>query len=115
MPHVNSVCMQVFLDEIGGRYPDDRIIMVMDGAGWHKGQSLIPPVNMRILFLPSYSPELNPMEHIWDELREKWFHNNVFASLDALEQHLESALLTLEDDHARVKSIVAWPWIINAL
>ncbi len=55
------------------------------------------------------------MEHIWDELREKWFHNNVFASLDALEQHLESALLTLEDDHARVKSIVAWPWIINAL
>ncbi|MBF0370062.1 MAG: transposase [Magnetococcales bacterium] len=60
-----------------------------------------------ILFLPPHAPELNPMEHIWDELREKWFHS--------LERHLEAALQALEKDHARVHSIVAWPWINNAL
>ena len=65
--------------------------------------------------LPSYAPELNPVEHIWDELREKYFHNRVFDSLDAIEDHLEGALRALEGDHARIKSIVAWPWIIIAL
>ena len=45
-----------------------------------------------------YAPELNPIEHVWDELREKFFHNQVFKSLDALEDHLTTALKTLEDD-----------------
>jgi hypothetical protein len=50
-----------------------------------------------------------------DELREKRFHNRVFESLDALEHHLEIALRDLENDAPRIKSIVAWPWIIDAL
>ena len=50
------------------------------------------PANMRLVSLPSYSPELNPVEHIWDEVREKYFGNLVFDSLDALEDHLETAL-----------------------
>ena len=50
------------------------------------------PVNLKLLFLPPYSPELNPQEHIWDELREKSFHNKTFASLDLLEDHLVEAL-----------------------
>ena len=44
---------------------------------------------MRLLSLPPYAAELNPVEHVWDELREKRFHNRVFDSLDALEDHLE--------------------------
>jgi len=64
---------------------------------------------------PAYAPELNPVEHLWDELREKSFHNRVFDSLEALEDHLEEALRALEKDHARVRSLTAWPWIINAL
>jgi transposase len=62
-----------------------------------------------------YAPELNPIEHIWDELREKFFHNRVFKSLAALEEHLTLALKTLEEDHDRVESIVSWPWITAAL
>lgn len=115
LPHVNTGCMQVFLDEVAARHPQDKIIMVLDGAGWHVSKSLNPPANMRLLPLPPYAPECNPVEHVWDELREKFFHNKVFDSLDALEDQLEFALKTYENDRATIKSIVAWEWIINAL
>ena len=115
LPHVNTGCMQIFLDEVGARHPQDKIVMVLDGAGWHASESLKPPANMRLLPLPPYAPELNPVEHVWDELREKFFHNRVFDSLDALENQLEFALRTYEVDQATIKSIVAWEWIINAL
>jgi hypothetical protein len=49
------------------------------------------------------------------EWREKAFHNRVFDSLDALEDHLEHALRDLENDPARVYSNTAWSWIVNAL
>ena len=61
------------------------------------------PVNLKLLFLPPYSPELNPQEHIWDELREKSFCNKTFASLDLLEDHLVEALGVMETQHARSK------------
>ena len=115
LPHVNGDCMQIFLDEISVRYPDNRMIMVLDGAGWHRNESLIVPDNIQLLKLPPYSPELNPVEHLWDDLREKSFHNVVFNSIDALEDHLEEALRNMENDQDRTRSIVAWQWIINAL
>ena len=115
LPHVNSGCMQIFLDEVSARYPDDRIVMIMDGAGWHKSSTLKTPANMKLVSLPPYAPELNPVEHLWDELREKAFANVVFNSLEALEDHLEASLRAMEVDIPRVHSIVAWPWIMSAL
>lgn len=115
LPHVNSGCMQIFLDEVSSRHSEDRIVMILDGAGWHKSSTLKIPKNMRLISLPPYSPELNPVEHLWDELREKAFGNVVFNSMDALEDHLESSLKAMEQDTSRVHSIVAWPWIISAL
>ena len=70
---------------------------------------------MKLLPLPPYAPELNPVEHVWDELREKYLHNHVFDSLDALEDQLEVALRTFESNAPMVKSIVAWKWIVIAL
>ena len=52
LPHVNSDCMQIFIDEIASRYPDDNVVMVLDGAGWHKSQTLHLPDHLRLLFLP---------------------------------------------------------------
>jgi transposase len=115
LPKADTVCMQIFLDEIALRYPEDRIVMVLDGAGWHRAGDLIVPENIRLLYLPSYSPELNPVENIWEELREKGFDNKVFASLDALEEQLLHSLKHLEDHPEISKSIVQWPWIINSL
>lgn len=115
LPHVNTGCMQLFLDEVATRHPDERIVMVIDGAGWHRSESLKPPENIYLLSLPPYAPELNPIEHVWDELREKFFHNRVFKSLDALEDHLALALKSLETDNTTVASIVSWSWIMGAL
>jgi len=105
--------MQIFLDEVASRYPAEKLVMVLDNAGWHLGKSLKVPKNMRLLPLPPYSPELNPMENIWDELREKSFHNRVFESLDEMERHLLNALHKMEASPDITKSIANWPWILK--
>jgi transposase len=115
LPHVNTECMQLFLNEVSARHPHERIVMVIDGAGWHRGGALIAPSNICLLTLPPYAPELNPIEHVWDELREKFFHNRIFQSLGALEDQLAAALKALELDCHTVASIVSWPWIVGAL
>jgi putative transposase len=115
LPHVNTECTQLFLDEVAARHPEHHIIMVLDGTGWHRSATLKVPSNMRLLSLPPYAPELNPVEHIWDGLREKYFHNKAFESIEALENQLEIGLIALEQDQPRVQSIVAWDWTINAL
>jgi transposase len=115
LPTANTACMQIFLTEVAARHPNDRIVMVADGAGWHRSAQLKLPDNLFLLKLPPYSPELNPVENLWDELREKSFGNLVFDSMQSLETHLEASLKNFELDTDRVKSIVSWPWIINSL
>ena len=115
LPHVNTACMQLFADEIAARYPDENIVMVVDGAGWHRSMAFVPPTNLQLHFLPPYSPELNPQEHIWDELREKYFHNQAFDSLDALEDRLVVGLKHLEDHPEIAKSIAGWEWILTSI
>jgi hypothetical protein len=75
LPQVDTVCMQLFVDEVARRHPNEKLLMVLDNAGWHVSKGLEVPKNMRLLPLPPYSPELNPMENIWEDLREKSFHN----------------------------------------
>lgn len=115
LPSVNCTCMQVFLDEVASRHLEENILMVVDGAGWHRSQDIILPGNLQLLFLPPYAPELNPVEHLWDDLREKSFHNRVFDSIESLENHLELALANFEQSPERAQGITGWPWIISAL
>jgi hypothetical protein len=115
LPQTNTLCMQIFLDEIAVRYPEDRIVMVLDGARWHTEGALVVPENMRLVPLPAYSPELNPVENIWEEVREKGFYNKVFASLDALEEELLHSLKRLEEHPEITRAIAGWTWIINAI
>lgn len=115
LPEVNGDWMQLFLTEIASRYPSENIVMVVDGAGWHKRKTFDIPANLKLLFLPPYAPELNPQEHIWDELREKYFHNKTFDSLPLLEDHLVESLRVLETQHEIIQSITKWDWIIDAV
>jgi transposase len=114
LPEVNGQWMHIFLSEVASRYPTENIVMVVDGAGWHKNKHFELPVNLKLLFLPPYSPELNPQEHIWDELREKCFHNKTFDSLNLLEDHLVTSLNVLETQYETIQNIVAWDWIMSA-
>jgi len=63
--------MPIFLAGVAWCHPEEFILMVLDGAGWHSANRWIILENVRLEALPPYSPQLNPMEHIWDEIREK--------------------------------------------
>jgi Transposase and inactivated derivatives len=70
-PKMSTEHMSAFLSQVSAVHPDDVTIMVLDGASSHKAKELKQPENIRLVALPPYSPELNPQEHVWDELREK--------------------------------------------
>lgn len=112
LPHVNAEAMSLFLAEVASRHPDEHILMFMDRAGWHRAKDLIVPRNMRLDWLPPYSPQCNPVEHLWDEIREKHFCNRVFNSLDAVETTLCSALASLEASPQVVASLTGFDWIV---
>jgi len=114
LPSANSEAMSVFLAEVSRRHPDELILMVLDGAGWHTSTELEVPENILLLPLPPYCPELNPAEHLWDELRETWFPNRLFTSMDALVDHLAHALRTMEADPNMLQSLTGFPWILEA-
>ena len=84
-PHVNTGTMSVFLkmlsDELG---PADHAVLIMDQAGWHKAKKLAVPDNITILYLPPYSPELNPVERLWAYLRSHYLSNRAFEDYDHL-------------------------------
>jgi transposase len=107
--------MSIFLAEVATRHPDEFIVMVMDQAAWHKANDLVIPENIRLIWQPPYSPQCNPVENIWDEIREKWFPNLVFKSMQAVEDTLEEALLALENDNKRTQSIAGFQWIVSIL
>jgi transposase len=113
LPQVNAQAMSLFLREVSSRHPDEFILMVMDGAGWHKAGELKVPENMHLIFLPPYSPELNPVEHVWESIRENWFPNEVFESIDGVENQLVKALTALESDPAAVASLTGFSWIVG--
>lgn len=78
--------MNIFLEEFAKVYPDDEIMLVMDGAGWHKSKDLQVPKNIEIIMLPPYSPELNPVERFWQSIKQNTLKNKVYATLSALKQ-----------------------------
>jgi hypothetical protein len=113
LPAVNAETLGVFLAEVAQRHADEFILMVLDGAGWHRAKRLRIPPNMRLVPWPSWSPQLNPAEHVWDELREKYFANRRFASMDQLEEQLVAGLATLEADLPRLASLTGFSWITS--
>jgi len=115
IPLVSTEGMNIFLEEVGRRHRDKTIIMFLDQAGWHKSKTLKIPKNIMLLPLPSYSPELNPVEHIWDEIREKWFHNIAFDSNEAVVDQLAKGLTALENDTEAVASITGFDWIVSII
>jgi hypothetical protein len=112
-PQMNTERMSQFLAQVSQAHPDEFIVMILDGASSHKAHALVVPENMRLHRLPGYSPELNPQEHVWDELREKEFPNRVFESMDGVMAQLQAGLPRLAAHPAGLRSLTAWPWIVS--
>ena len=111
LPTANTEALSVFLAEVARRHADEFIVMVLDGAGWHRAKRLQVPAPIRLVSWPPWSPQLNPAEPIWDEVREKYFANCRFVSLDELEEQLVAGLTILEADAQRTASLTSFDWI----
>ena len=88
MPKVNTTCMNLYLKELSKRSKDKKLIIVMDRASWHKSQGLELPKNIKIILLPPYSPELNPVERLWQYIKMNTIKNKVYQKLEDLENHI---------------------------
>lgn len=113
LPWVNAHTMSLFLAEVAQRHAQEFVLVVMDRAGWHLATKLSVPANVRLIFLPPYSPELNPAEHLWKSLRQDCFANRTLSSLDAVERTLVKGLLDLERDADRTQSMTGFNWITS--
>ena len=83
MPRCDSEAMTAHLAEISTMVaPGAHAVVILDQAGWHLSASLAIPANITLLPLPSRAPELNPVENVWQYLRDNWLSNHVFENYD---------------------------------
>ena len=106
-----TVCMNLFLSHLSKQYSDDIILLCCDGAAWHKSGTLCIPENIRLFFIPPYTPEMNPIEQIWKDLRKRGFRNEVFASLDKVVVRLCDTICSLTSSD--IFNITARSWILS--
>ena len=112
---MDTLNMNSFLRHVSKHYPDEFVVMVLDGAPSHRSKDLKVPDNMSLLHLPAYSPELNPAERLWEELREKEFANRVFDSLGAAIAQAARGMRRLECVPDFLHSLTGWNWILSSL
>lgn len=113
LPAMDGECMNVYLTELSTRFNDHFLLVVYDGAPCHSPGVLNVPDNMMVVTLPPKSPQLNPSENNWDDMREKFFHKRLFNSIGAVEEQLITACNYYENNPNIVQSFAGWNWIIN--
>jgi hypothetical protein len=114
MPRLDSDCFQVFLNEFSRNYSDRFIIIMLDNGGLHKAKKLVIPENMVLLFLPPYSPELNPIERLWQDMKESigfWLYETLEGLkekvAEVLKQYTPSAIASLTGYSYLIKAVNA--------
>ena len=112
MPYCNTDTFQVFINYLCAVNKEEFKIIVLDNGAFHKAKRLIIPGNIALLFLPAYSPELNPAEQIWRILK-KTICNKVFTTHDELSNHLSSAIINIITPES-VKSITGYKFYLSA-
>ena len=111
--HCDTVIMNHYLQELSREFKDDYILLVCDNAAWHKSKGLIVPDNIELIHIPPYTPEMNPIEQIWDELREKHFANHTFNTLKQVVDRLCVAVQSLANN--TILCITKRNWICEQL
>jgi transposase len=108
--HANTESMQAFLDQVASKIRRrEHAVMILDGAGWHHAKELRWPRRITPLFLPPYSPELNPVERLWLWLRNNHWSNRVYADEAALEAAARESHRSI--DRRTLRSVCRAEWI----
>jgi transposase len=113
MPFADTPAMNAHLAEIARTVaPGAHALLVLDGAGWHGGKALVVPENLSLLLLPPYSPELNPVENVWQylHLRANWLAISVFDDYDAIVEACCHAWNRFAGQPEAIKSITSRDW-----
>ena len=100
-----------FWEHLATSYPEDYIVLVCDGAAWHKSGTLQIFPNLELMFIPPYTPEMNPIEQIWRELRARGFHNEIFQTLEKVVDRLCDTICNLTPE--TIRSITCRNWIVS--
>jgi hypothetical protein len=112
MPYLNGTCFQIFLDEFSKHFSDSFNCLLVDNGRFHVAKELVIPGNVCLIFQPPYSPELNPIERLWQYIKEQIALEN-FETLDELLNRVEEIILTL--DKETVKSLTSYDYFITAV
>jgi transposase len=111
LPRCTSEAMTLHLAEISQAVaPGAHALVLLDQAGWHLSKRLVIPDNVTLMPLPAKAPELNPVENVWQFLRENWLSNRVFPSYEAILDHCCAAWNKLTDQPWRIMSIGLRDW-----
>jgi transposase len=111
MPFCDTEAMQAHLGEISAMVARGaHAVLLLDQAGWHLAGALVVPANITLLPLPPRSPELNPVENVWQFLRDNHLSNRVFKSYDDIVDHCCAAWNDLIDQPWRIRSIGRREW-----
>jgi DDE superfamily endonuclease len=112
LPTVSAPVFQMALELFAtslGVGPDKRVLLVVDGAGWHMAKEVRLPQGLRLLFLPAYSPELQPAERLWPLLHEP-IANRPVETLMELEEILQERCRWLSDDKTAIRGRTHYHW-----
>lgn len=110
MPHCNTDTFQVFLNEFSEKAPDEFKILLLDNGAFHKAEKLIIPENIALLFIPPYSPELNPAEKIWWKMK-RTFSGKLHKTLENVSKFITNEVTILTEE--QVKNICRFNYIFD--
>ena len=111
MPFCDSFAMKQHLDEISACVDAGyHAVIILDRAGWHTSQKLDIPSNITLMPLSAKAPELNPVENVWQFMRDNWLSNRIFKSYDDIVDHCCEAWNKLIDQPWRIMSIGIREW-----
>ena len=114
MPYADTTAMQIFLNRFAQTLAeDDHAVMILDQAGWHGSNDLAVPANITLVPLPSYSPELNPVERVWLYLKERFLSHRLLDDYDAIVTAACDAWTRLLGEAGRIQSLCSYPWILE--
>lgn len=111
LPSMTKEAMNCFLEILSKRHLDKLILLICDGAPNHKESAITIPDNIIIEKIPPRSPQINPSENMWEEIKEKFFYNKIFNSMNSLMNRISQAILWYEKQPNIIKSITGWEWI----
>ena len=111
-PNVSTGVMNVFLDQFSRELPIDvHAVMILDRAGFHTAKALKTPANVSLIYLPPYSPELNPTENLWHYLRSHHWSNRFYEDYAALHSAARDGWRAVCLDTEKIKSVCAAPYL----